>query len=426
MEQQKENELHHETIGHEITNHEVTDYEAIEHAAEQLQENHTESRSEYQKRKRDEKKEQKRKKRRSTLAIFSVLVILAGILCGTLLSGKINTPHDAIVIASANVQHIKYTVGDTIAQLTDKLPWNQKEPPIIPPADQSETPGEVPNEEPNEELNTSTEVPNESNNPIENTEGAESVEGIENADGNVSVENTENTENSEGNESNESTTNTPPVTSDNPFGIDPSKPMVALTFDDGPSQYTWPIVTALQEHNARATFFLVGNRVATHQAAIEFTQANHNEIASHSFSHADLGKSTEEEILSQIQKTDKALQEQHQYTPTLFRVPYGERNATVLEILRQQGKPVIGWSVDPRDWESQDKDAIVSHVLSHVKDGDIVLMHDLYKPTADAVVELVPALQAKGYQLVTVSELLQYKGIEATPGTYYYASWKWV
>ena len=426
MEQQKENELHHETIGHEATNHEVTDYEAIEHAAEQLQEHHTESRSEYQKRKRDEKKEQKRKKRRSTLAIFSVLVILAGILCGTLLSGKINTPHDAIVIASANVQHIKYTVGDTIAQLTDKLPWNQKEPPIIPPADQSETPGEVPNEEPNEELNTSTEVPNESNNPIENTEGAESVEGIENADGNVSVENTENTENSEGNESNESTTNTPPVTSDNPFGIDPSKPMVALTFDDGPSQYTWPIVTALQEHNARATFFLVGNRVATHQAAIEFTQANHNEIASHSFSHADLGKSTEEEILSQIQKTDKALQEQHQYTPTLFRVPYGERNATVLEILRQQGKPVIGWSVDPRDWESQDKDAIVSHVLSHVKDGDIVLMHDLYKPTADAVAELVPALQAKGYQLVTVSELLQYKGIDATPGTYYYASWKWV
>ena len=406
MEQQKENELHHETIGHEVT----------EYAADQLQENHTESRSEYQKRKRDEKKEQKRKKRRSTLAIFSVLVILAGILYGTLLSGKINTPHDAIVIASANVQHIKYTVGDTIAQLTDKLPWNQQEEPLLtPPADQNETPGEVPNEE-----------PNEGNDPSENTEGAESVEGTENADGNVSVENTENTENNEGNESNESTTNTPPVTSDNPFGIDPSKPMVALTFDDGPSQYTWPIVTALQEHNARATFFLVGNRVATHQAAIEFTQANHNEIASHSFSHADLGKSTEEEILSQIQKTDKALQEQHQYTPTLFRVPYGERNATVLEILRQQGKPVIGWSVDPRDWESQDKDAIVSHVLSHVKDGDIVLMHDLYKPTADAVAELVPALQAKGYQLVTVSELLQYKGIEATPGTYYYASWKWV
>ena len=98
----------------------------------------------------------------------------------------------------------------------------------------------------------------------------------------------------------------------------------------------------------------------------------------------------------------------------------------MLGILRQQGKPVIGWSVDPRDWESQDKDAIVSHVLSHVKDGDIILMNDLYQSTADAVAELVPALQAKGYQIVTVSELLQYKGIEATPGTYYYASWKWV
>jgi hypothetical protein len=256
VEQQKENELHHETIGHEVTDYEAIDYEAIEYAAEQLQEHHTESRSEYQKRKRDEKKEQKRKKRRSTLAIFSVLVILAGILCGTLLSGKINTPHDAIVIASANAQYIKYTVGDTIAQLTDKLPWNQEESPIVPPADQNETPSEAPNEEPDEELNTSTEVPNESNDLIENTEGAESTESTE------IDENTENTENNEG------TADTTQVTAGNPFGIDQSKPMVALTFDDGPSQYTWPIVTALQEHNARATFFLVGNRVATHQAAI--------------------------------------------------------------------------------------------------------------------------------------------------------------
>ncbi|MBQ1220174.1 MAG: polysaccharide deacetylase family protein, partial [Peptococcaceae bacterium] len=109
----------------------------------------------------------------------------------------------------------------------------------MPPADQSETPSEAPNEEPDEEPNTSTEVPNESNDLIENTEGAGSTE---------TGENTENTENNEG------TTDTAPGTQDNPFGIDPSKPMVALTFDDGPSQYTWPIVTALQEHNARATF----------------------------------------------------------------------------------------------------------------------------------------------------------------------------
>ena len=69
---------------------------------------------------------------------------------------------------------------------------------------------------------------------------------------------------------------------DNPYGIDPNKPMIALTFDDGPSKYTWDIVNTLQAHKARATFFVLGNRVPTHQAAIDNVLANHNEIASHS------------------------------------------------------------------------------------------------------------------------------------------------
>ncbi|MBR2009242.1 MAG: polysaccharide deacetylase family protein [Peptococcaceae bacterium] len=139
------------------------------------------------------------------------------------------------------------------------------------------------------------------------------------------------------------------VTPDNPYGIDPSKPMVALTFDDGPSKYTWPIVSALAQHNARATFFMVGNRVATHEAAIDFLLENNQEVATHSFSHANLVNCDDEELLSQIQKPDKALQKQHDYTPHLFRVPYGERDERVLEALRQQGKPAIGWSVDPRE-----------------------------------------------------------------------------
>ena len=345
-----------------------------------------ESRSAYQKRKRDEAKQQKRKKRRMTMAVVGVLVVLAGVLCGTLLSGKMNTPHDAIVIASANVQYVKHTVTDTVKELLEKLPWGETQPPddsqVAPPIDNppsSDEVGEPETVEPPEE-------PGEAD-----AEGSDAL-----------------------------------VTPDNPFGIDPSKPMVALTFDDGPSKYTWPIVTALYEHNARATFFLVGERIASHQAAIDFTLANHNEIASHSYDHANLVELTEEEILSQIQKVDNLMQKQHDYTPVLFRVPFGNRDENVLGVLRQQGKPVIGWSVDPRDWELQDKDAVVKHVLSHVKDGDIILLHDIHQPTAEAVAELVPALQERGYQLVTVSELLQYKGIEATPGTYYYASWKWV
>lgn len=205
----------------------------------------------------------------------------------------------------------------------------------------------------------------------------------------------------------------------NPYGIDASKPMVALSFDDGPSQYTWDIVHTLQMHNARATFFVLGDRVATHQAAIEYTMANHNEIASHSFSHANLVTLTDAQVIEQIRSVDTALQQQHGYTPALYRVPYGSKDERVLDILKTEGKPVIGWSVDPYDWNVRDKDIIVNHVLSRVKDGDIILLHDIYEPTAQAVAELVPALLERGYQIVTVSELLQSRGVMLEPGVYY-------
>ena len=206
---------------------------------------------------------------------------------------------------------------------------------------------------------------------------------------------------------------------DNPYGIDPTKPMIALTFDDGPSQYTWDIVDVLKNHNARATFFLLGSRVATHQAAIDNALAYHNEIASHTFAHKNLTKLTESEVIEQVRWVDEALQQQHNYTPTLLRVPYGAKNEQVQEILKAEGKPIIGWSVDPYDWKVKNKEKVVNHILNSVQDGDIVLMHDIYEPTAEAVAELVPALQERGYQLVTVSELFKFRGVTPQAGQYY-------
>lgn len=206
---------------------------------------------------------------------------------------------------------------------------------------------------------------------------------------------------------------------ENPYGIDPLKPMVALTFDDGPSKYTWDIVHSLQTHRARGTFFLMGSRVINHQAAIDYTLANHNEIASHGFSHKDMVKLTEDEMVEEIRLVDAAMEQQHQYTPRMFRVPYGNRDEVVLSVLAAEEKPVIGWSVDPYDWKVKDKETIVNHVLNSVQDGDIILLHDIYEPTAQAVEELVPALQERGYQIVTVSELFQFRGITPEPGVYY-------
>ena len=214
----------------------------------------------------------------------------------------------------------------------------------------------------------------------------------------------------------------PVVENTNPYHIDPNKPMIALTFDDGPSKHTWTIVDALKAHNARATFFLLGNRVSTHQAAIDYILDNHNEIGSHSVAHKNLAKiSTESELIAQIRPVDEIMQSQHGYAIKLFRVPYGSKNDQVQQVLKAEGKIMVGWSVDPCDWKVRDKQKVVDHILNTVKDGDIILMHDIYESTAEAVVELVPALQAQGYQLVTVSELLQFRGVTPQAGDQYYS-----
>lgn len=206
----------------------------------------------------------------------------------------------------------------------------------------------------------------------------------------------------------------------NPHGIDPEKPMIALTFDDGPSKHTWAIVDTLQKYNARATFFELGRLVDSHYDAIEYVLANDNEIGSHSVDHVNLAKLEAADIYNQIRPMDEKMQEQHGYTPALYRVPYGAKNDQVQAILHDEGKPIISWSVDPYDWKVKDKDKIKNHILNSVQDGDIVLMHDIYEPTAAAVAELVPALQEQGYQLVTVSELFYFRGETPEPGTEYH------
>ncbi len=363
-----------EQISKQLSNRAEQEAHKSQSNGEEHQEAYTaESRSDYQKRKRKEKKERKQKGRRMWLLCACVFVIAAGVLCGAAIATTINTPRDTVEIASANAQHVKDTVTDAVSSLLEQLPWNK-----------------------NDDI-TDVLEPNQSQ-PSQSGE----EQSTDQQDTQLDIE-----------------TDVLVTTGSAVGRIDPTKPMIALTFDDGPSQYTWSIVSTLSQYNAKGTFFLVGNRIATHKSAIDFTIANGNQIASHGFSHLNLVKLTDEETLEQIQKVDSLLLRQHNYTATLFRVPYGERDDRVLRILKEQGKPVIGWSVDPRDWEVQDKDEIVKHVLRKAKDGDIILMHDLYQPTADAVAELVPALQAKGYQLVTVSELFQYKGIPLEPGKYY-------
>ena len=188
--------------------------------------------------------------------------------------------------------------------------------------------------------------------------------------------------------------------------IDKQKPMVALTFDDGPHYTVTPrILDILQEHNARATFFVLGNRVDNFPNIIQREYSQGHEIGSHSFSHPQITTLTSDEIEYQFAETEHRIQQYVPYTTKLVRPPYGQITQSLKEVLQ---KTFVLWSIDTQDWKTRD-----------VKDGDIILMHDMYSTTADACEELIPALIERGYQLVTVSELLNAKEITPVAGSVY-------
>lgn len=199
--------------------------------------------------------------------------------------------------------------------------------------------------------------------------------------------------------------------------IDPSKPMIALTYDDGPfAPVGNRIMDCMERCNGRATFFVVGNRVGSYQDEMRRMQTSGHEVGNHSYSHKYLQKLGAAEIRKEIEMGNQAIASVTGSAPALVRLPGGGSNATVLANIHQ---PIILWNVDTRDWATRNADQTVAAVLGKVKDGDIVLMHELYQATADATERLVPALAEQGFQLVTVSELIRFRG-DAAPGTLYY------
>jgi peptidoglycan/xylan/chitin deacetylase (PgdA/CDA1 family) len=198
--------------------------------------------------------------------------------------------------------------------------------------------------------------------------------------------------------------------------IDPDKPMVALTFDDGPSIYTPEILKQLKKYNARATFFVVGERVNSYAKTIQQANKQGCEIGSHSYSHANLGTASAATINSQLNKTEKRIKKILGFYTPIMRPPYGSISTTLRE---KVGKPMILWSIDTLDWKTRNTASTVKAVMSKAQDGDIVLMHDLYSATKDAALQIIPKLIKKGYQLVTVSEMATYKEYALKDGKAY-------
>lgn len=198
--------------------------------------------------------------------------------------------------------------------------------------------------------------------------------------------------------------------------LDKTKPAVALTFDDGPSNQTGRILDALEKDGGLATFFLVGDRVEKYAETAQREYASGCLVGTHMYSHTKLTDMTAAEVENELNQCRAIHLSVIGAQPSVARPPYGSANTTVREALNL---PLINWSLNSNDWETRDADRIYNDVMNNIQDGDIVLFHDLKDFSASAIERIVPALTKQGYQLVTVQELFELKGRTLEPGVLY-------
>lgn len=202
--------------------------------------------------------------------------------------------------------------------------------------------------------------------------------------------------------------------------IDPDKPMIALTFDDGPAVNTDSsdrILDVLEKHNAKASFFMVGYYASQNPGNVKRKAELKMELGNHTWDHSRYGNDVTPD---DIRRTSNQIHDITGQFSTCFRSPGGMTTSTILNECAAENMAAYYWSIDTQDWSSRNADAVYHSVMDNVKDGDIILMHEIYDSTADAVERMVPELIAQGYQLVTCHDLITLKGgAEPVPGTQY-------
>ncbi|HEY9566098.1 MAG TPA: polysaccharide deacetylase family protein [Nocardioides sp.] len=190
---------------------------------------------------------------------------------------------------------------------------------------------------------------------------------------------------------------------------------LALTFDDGPGPHTKRLLRILEQHDARATFFLVGKLVRVHPwVARRIADAGH-EVGVHSWSHPDLRNLTAPQVRAQLVRTRRVIEQTTGERPVLSRPPYGASSVRVRAEQKRAGLSEILWTVDPVDWKHRNARVVRRSVERNLRRNGIVLLHDIRPTTVDAIPALLRHLERRHIRLVTVSELLG----ETKPGVTY-------
>ena len=193
---------------------------------------------------------------------------------------------------------------------------------------------------------------------------------------------------------------------------------VALTFDDGPSgKYTRKLLDGLYDRGVQATFLLCGYRMKDYPDLTRRIWEEGHEIGYHGFTHKNMQQMSRRDIAKELEDSQALLPEGCQ--PVFLRPPGGCCSDAVRQVTQVRNLAILGWSVDPRDWATHDTASIERFVLKNVKDGDIVLLHDMSDSSVKAALDIVDVLLEKDYEIVTVSRLVRIRGVKLKPGQMY-------
>lgn len=193
---------------------------------------------------------------------------------------------------------------------------------------------------------------------------------------------------------------------------------VALTFDDGPSgRFTRKLLDGLAVRDVKATFLLCGYRIQQFPDITQRIFDEGHEIGYHGFSHDNMKDMSRRQVAAEIMDTQALLPEDCQ--PVFLRPPGGCCSDGVRQVAQVRQLAILSWSVDPRDWATRDTGAIETAVLRNIKDGDIILLHDMTDSSVQAALDIIDVLQKEGFQFVTVSELAKLRNVKLTPGKTY-------
>lgn len=202
-----------------------------------------------------------------------------------------------------------------------------------------------------------------------------------------------------------------------PVRAQPAK-YVALTFDDGPSgRYTRELLTGLEQRDVKATFFLCGYRIKEYPKLAQKIHESGHEIGLHGYSHSSMKVMEKETLEREIADTFALLPAG--CSPLFLRPPGGECSDKVADAARQAGVAILGWSVDPKDWASHDAATVAQTVTARVKDGDVILLHDMSDSSVAAALSIVDTLKKQGFTFVTAQKMARLKEYAVEPGKIY-------